>query len=141
MTGPDVVLLAHSNPADLGASSLRRPGTLMVNMESGQFARYGAVVELRGARAWFALALVGRPGYIISRGEIVEILHCGREDGGPDHAVKLLDLHWMSVRAALAALGYVAERFFGRGFMARPIGCRVDEAEPIDIPRFLEVRA
>lgn len=141
MTGPDVILLARADDVELRWSSNRRPGTLVVDIMRGKFVRYGVVVEAAGLRARFLLALVVRPRGIVSREEIVEILWGDREDGGPDHARKTLDLYWLSVRAMMAALGYAAVRSYGRGFSVWPVErVRLDEAELIDIPRFLEVR-
>lgn len=140
----NVILLAGATDGSARRISEEKPWALVIDVTRGRMARDGVLVELRTVFCRFALALVARPGAIISVDEIVELLWGDHEDGGPDRCDLLVRQYWLSVRMALTALGYGSKAHFGRGFSAWPIERERDVEPTIGsdlIPRFLEARA
>lgn len=107
-------------PVNLKRVSTNDPDVLYISYSpAGYLARAGMVVKVAPESARMIIALVARPGHIISKDEMIDLLYGEREDGGPED--KTLDAIWMRARIALTALGYYCERQMTRGFMARPV--------------------
>ncbi len=106
--------------SNLAGMSERRPETLFLDVYRNQLARGGFVIRVTKLAARICLILVARPGSIISKAEMSELLWGHRKDGGPDSGYKRIEDEWAVARGALSALGYACEREYKRGFMVTP---------------------
>jgi DNA-binding response OmpR family regulator len=100
----------------LGRSQLE-PETLFVQPQGSWLARGGCVVHTEPQVLRVLIALLARPGAILPRSELAELLWSDRRDGGPDDAVKAIDGLVLRARAAAAALGCRIDAT-GRGYCA-----------------------
>ena len=110
----DVIIVADNTPGSLRKRSLRDPGALVIDCAKHRMARDGIIVEVTKLQAAFITVLASRPGAVVPKDEMMDLLYGHLEDGGPlGHRMVHTLRH--ATGAALAALGFRVETEGYRG--------------------------
>jgi DNA-binding response OmpR family regulator len=101
--------------AALADRAVAWPGSIFIDHARRRVARGGVVVRFGPIQFRLVAALLARRGAIISLAEMVDAIYGGREDGGPDLAVHVVQNMLLNVQPKLAQLGLVRGRRYWFG--------------------------
>lgn len=102
------------------AIAARNPDAIIIDHGRWAMHRNGRTVRFsRGQFLLVALVFAGRGG-TVSRDAIMEALYGDDEGGGPDDAIRLMDVRMCRIRRMLAPLDLGVVTEWGQGFRAVP---------------------
>jgi hypothetical protein len=107
---PDhVVLVAFYDKVRIQERSRLFPDTLFVDLNGNKLARGGIVISPPRRVRLLLLALAGRFGLWVDKGELVDLLWGADSGGGPDDAVATLEVYLVHAGTIAALIGYRIE--------------------------------
>jgi DNA-binding response OmpR family regulator len=114
------VVIGAFNEKGIKRRSLQSPGTLFIDI-SGRavMARNGVAVKCESRAVRIITVCLCRPGALVRRADIIDLLFGDCADGGPDRADVTISHSISAARIAGAALGIVITTAYGRGVSAR----------------------
>jgi DNA-binding response OmpR family regulator len=110
------VIIGNFVPGRVVALTNEHPDALILSTRLAAVTRGRKMVLVTPSQARLLRCLAGSASRLVTTNEVVAAMWGDREDGGPEYAVRSIDVGVYHLRRSLAALGVVIERRWGIGY-------------------------